>query len=135
MIAPSIVKSPQASFSEALTNTADKEITLRKGKFTEEEDELLKVLVGKHGRNWALISKQIPAKDRKQLRERYENFLSKKLKRTPFSEEEDNKILDLVDKIGRKFYKVAGELEGRTAIMIKNRYYTKLQRKRQPKIE
>jgi hypothetical protein len=109
--------------SEDLTES---EILLRKSKFTPQEDEILKDLVSKHGRNWALIAKMIPNKERKQVRERFENFLAKKLSRKSFTAEEDCKILELIEKMGTKFYKIAEQLEGRTAIMVKNRYYSKL---------
>lgn len=131
MIVPANQEIYLDSKPETSGTQVEKEIGLRRGKFTKEEDELLKDLVKKHGRNWALISKFMLLKDRKQLRERYDNFLSKKLCRTPFTEAEDNKILELVEKIGTKFYKMAEEFEGRSAIMIKNRYYSKLLRKRQ----
>ena len=104
----------------------ESEIVIRKSKFTPHEDENLKEYVAKYGRNWALIAKLIPNKERKQVRERYDNFLVKKLNRKSFSAEEDLKILDLIEKMGTKFYKIAEQLEGRTAIMVKNRYYSKL---------
>lgn len=106
------------------------EIYLRRGKFTPEEDARLKALVAEHGRNWALIAKLMQDKERKQVRERYENFLGKKLNRKPFSIEDDCKILDLIGKMGTKFYKIAEQFEGRSATMIKNRYYSKLMKQK-----
>lgn len=126
---PSIEKQKTESTEEEEKEPSVKKVGVRKGKFSVEDDNTLKELVAQHGRNWALISKYMPYKDRKQLRERFDNFLSKKLNRKRFSSEEDKKIIDIVEKIGTKFYKIAEELEGRTAIMIKNHYYSKLQEK------
>lgn len=109
-----------------------KQVHSRKGKFTEDDDKLLKELVNKHGRDWLVISKGMPGKDRKQVKERYDNFLSKKLNRKKFSLKEDEKIMKLIDKIGPKFYEIAKELNGRSPIMVKNRYYSKLKKKDAP---
>ena len=98
----------------------------RGSKFTKEEDEKLRQSVAIYGRNWALIANLLPGKNRKQVRERYENFLKKRISRSPFTPEEDALILQLIERMGRKFYAIAEQMEGRTAIMIKNRYYNKL---------
>jgi hypothetical protein len=117
------------SCDEPKSSSSHKQILSRKGKFTSEEDVLIKELVAKHGRDWSLIAKQLPGKNRKKIKERFDNFLSKKINRMPFSEAEDQKILDLVNQMGAKFYKIAENIEGRTAVMIKNRYYAKLKHK------
>lgn len=107
-----------------------KKLNLRKGRFTDEDDELLKNLVSKHGHDWALIAKLMSNKDRKQVRERYNNYLSKNLSLRPFTPEEDKKMVELVEKFGTKFFKIAEFFEGRSPIMIKNRYHTKFQKKK-----
>jgi hypothetical protein len=106
------------------------DMTLIKGKFTPEEDAKLKNLVAEHGHNWALIAKLMPDKEQKQLRGRYVNVISKKFNRRPFSIEEDCKLLDLIGKMGTKFYKIAEQFENRSATMIKNRYFTKLMKQK-----
>ena len=100
-----------------------KQVHVRKGKFTEAEDKLLKDLVTKHGRDWTLISRLMSDKGRKKVKERYDNFLSKKLNRRKFTAEEDKKIAVLIQELGPKFYEISKKLKGRTAIMIKNRYF------------
>lgn len=127
-----VVESKKKKTKQIAKRNSARKIFLRKGKFSAEEDNLLKSLVKKHGKNWSLISKLMDNKERKQVRERYENFLCKKIIRKRFTPEEDAKILELLNKIGKKFYAIADEFVGRTAIMIKNRYYSKLLKETKP---
>ena len=49
-----------------------------KGSWSSEEDAIIVKLVGKFGRNWALIAKKIEGRSGKQVRERYINYLEKR---------------------------------------------------------
>ena len=98
-------------------------------KFTPEEDEKLKTLVETYGEGtWSFIAKKMNDRNRKQVRERYINFLSTERVETKFTQEEDDTILQYVQEKGRKWSALAELLPGRTPIMIKNRYYSKLQK-------
>ena len=44
----------------------------------------------------------------------------------PFSSIEDKRILELVLKIGPKFYKISKSFPGKSVSMVKNRYYKHL---------
>jgi len=101
----------------------------RNRKFTKEEDDLLKNLVKTYGEGcWSQIAEKMPGRNRKQIRERYINFLKKDRTDSEFTTEEDTLILSYVQKNGRKWSAIAELLPGRTPIMIKNRYYAKLKR-------
>lgn len=101
----------------------------RNRKFTREEDEKLKGLVKTYGEGaWSRIAEEMEGRNRKQVRERYINFLKKDRVVSEFTPEEDTIILQYVQENGRKWSSVAELLAGRTPIMIKNRYYAKLRR-------
>lgn len=108
----------------------------RKSAFSPEEDKILLQLVKIHGAaNWLKISDEMPQFNRKQLRERYVNYLKKSFRLSDFTPEEDAKILNYVKTLGHSWQKIAEYLPGRTAIMIKNRFTKKLQtRKRKNKL-
>lgn len=98
-------------------------------KFTREEDEKLKNLVKQYGEgSWLRIAEDMEGRNRKQVRERYINFLKKERVVSEFTTEEDVLIVQCVHKHGRKWSLIAEKLIGRTPIMVKNRYYTKLRK-------
>lgn len=96
-------------------------------KFTTEEDSTLKELVKIYGEGcWTLIAEKMSGKNRKQVRERYVNFLKKERSPHEFSPDEDISILNYVRSVGKKWNYISDQLPGRTPIMVKNRYYAKL---------
>lgn len=108
-----------------LTSSKEK----RNRKFTREEDEKLKALVKIYGEGaWSRIADEMGGRNRKQVRERYVNFLKKERVVSEFTPEEDALILQFVQTSGRKWSSIAEQLTGKTPIMIKNRYYAKLRR-------
>jgi len=59
----------------------------------------------------------------KQCRERYINHLDPEMKKTPWSDEENNTIRDLFPKYGSKWSQYLTALPGRSDNAIKNRYH------------
>ncbi len=105
----------------------------RKSNFTPENNQRILELVKIYGENdWKTIAEHMPQFNRKQLREHYVNFLQRKVCPADFTEEEDKRILQLVTTLGRKWQTIAKEFPGRTGLMIKNRYRTKLKAKMEP---
>lgn len=76
--------------------------SIRKGKWTAEEDELLRFAVSFHGseksdkRDWCLICRWVPGRTDVQCRERWMNILSPELKAEPFTPEEDERLCELL---------------------------------------
>lgn len=96
-------------------------------RFSPEEDEKLKKLVKCFGESsWSRIAKEMPGLNRKQIRDRYVNYLKKTRSVTEFTAEEDKTILRLVKEKGKCWSVISEELVGRTPIMVKNRFYTTL---------
>lgn len=95
----------------------------QKNKFTASEDNALKVLVEKFGEtNWELISQMLQTRNSRQCKDRWEYYLSPKLNRNPWTEEEDKLLIKLIRSIGPHWVKVARNFEGRTDTQIKNRW-------------
>lgn len=125
-----VAKSNAAAGKGLCSKTGKKDIIIKKRrnqKFTKEEDEHLLMLVGKYGQSaWSLIAEEMKGRNRKQLRERYINFLKNKQITSEFTPEEDMVIIQFVEAEGRKWSLISEMLPGKTPIMIKNRYYARL---------
>ena len=99
---------------------------LIKGAWTDEEDKELLRLYNYYGRNWSCISKSMPQRTGKQIRDRFLNALDNKLKKEKLSFEENKKIIKWYKIFGNSWSKIAKKLKGRTGDMVKNRFYSSL---------
>lgn len=103
---------------------------LRKGHWSEEEDEKLLELINKFNPNldWATIAKSIEGRSAKQCRERWFLNLDPTINHGPWSAEEDHALMEFVRLNGGKWSLIAKHMPGRTENSVKTRYYS-LQRK------
>ena len=101
---------------------------IKKGYWSKEEDIKLKYLYKIFGNNWSKISKLMPERTGKQIRDRYLNSLDENLNKNQFSKEEDLKIISFYKIYGNSWVKIAKKLNGRTGDMVKNRYYSSLKK-------
>jgi hypothetical protein len=99
-----------------------------KGSWTNEEDEFLKSLLERYGKNWSIISKFMPSRNGKQIRDRFLNYLDPDIYKEKFSSEEDAKILELYSRYGSSWSQISKYMKGRTADLIKNRFYSALRK-------
>lgn len=78
-----------------------KELSNIKGPWTNEEDELLKSLVERYGtKHWSLIAQFLP-RTGKQCRERWCNYLNPAIKRTAWTTEEEDIIIETQVRINK----------------------------------
>jgi len=102
--------------------------------WTPDEDRKLQELIEAHGPRWSFIGEKIGLKSCKQVRDRYLNFLRPNINSGPFTAEEDNSLMYLFEKLGKKWKMIADNMTGRTEIQVKNRYYRHL-KKTMPALE
>jgi len=100
-----------------------------KGPWRKEEDNQILELVKQYGRNWAMISKMMPSRNGKQIRDRFLNYLDPQINKIKFTKDEDEKIIELYKEHGSKWSVIAKSFPGRTGDMIKNRFYSCLKRR------
>lgn len=99
-----------------------------KGSWTKEEDDKIIEMVKIHGKSWSKISKILPSRNGKQIRDRFINILDPSIKKGKFSLEEDLKLLNLYKTFGTKWAMISKFFDNRTADMIKNRYHSSIKK-------
>jgi len=102
---------PSSSFSRQHRSSEDQlqESNLKKGPWTQEEDEILAAYVTKHGPgNWELVQKNIGLRRfGKSCRLRWTNHLRPDLARAALSKEEKDKVIQLQAEMGNKWAQIA----------------------------
>lgn len=98
-----------------------------KGKsWTKEEDELLLLAVKMYNaKNWKLIATKVPGRSSTQCSQRWRRIQPYK-NRFPWSIEEDNSLMELVQKYGQNWSIIASSLPGRTGKQVRERYLNNL---------
>uniref|UniRef100_A0A8C3AEA5 V-myb avian myeloblastosis viral oncogene homolog-like 2b n=1 Tax=Cyclopterus lumpus TaxID=8103 RepID=A0A8C3AEA5_CYCLU len=99
-----------------------------KVKWTQEEDDKLKALVHKMGSNdWKYIATYIPSHSEHQCQHRWFKVLDPELVKGPWTKEEDEKVIELVNLYGNKQWAmVAKHLKGRLGKQCRERWHNHL---------
>ena len=99
-----------------------------RGKWSVEEDELLRNAVQQHdGRNWKKISECLVGRTDVQCLHRWQKVLRPGLIKGPWTQEEDDSVTDLVRKCGVKSWSfIARQLKGRLGKQCRERWYNHL---------
>ena len=96
--------------------------TIKKGKWTKEEDIMLIDLVQKHGKVWSSVAKIFENRTAKQIENRYENNLNPSIKKDKFKKEEDELIMKLFNFFNNKWTKYKNYFPNRSIKRIKERF-------------
>ena len=102
---------------------------IKRGHWLQEEDNSILEHFNNFGSNWAKIAKLVGNRTSKQVRDRYVNYLDNSINKDKFTLREDVIIRKNYIKYGPKWAKIATLLEGRTAHLIKNRFYSYLKQR------
>ncbi|EAX83065.1 Myb-like DNA-binding domain containing protein [Trichomonas vaginalis G3] len=94
-----------------------------KDKFTQEDDEHLKEIVGKLEEiDWKTVAHQMGNKNARQCKDRWVNYLSPTVNRSKFSFQEDILLLEKYNIYGPKWVFISKFFENRTDVNIKARF-------------
>lgn len=103
-------------------------------KFTIEEDEMIINHVYEHGEgSFDMLVKKMPNKTLPQIRNRWNYTLRPNINKSPYTDEENERIIQYVAINGRSFKNITTLLHGRTCVSIRNQF-TKLQKEPFPKV-
>lgn len=103
--------------------------TLRPGKWSQIEDEMLTNLISHHGNKWGQIASQlnseihnrISIRNSKNCKERWNNYLNPDINRGAWTEDEDILLLEGYLQYGNKWCSIARTLPNRIESFVKNR--------------
>ncbi|XP_030642806.1 transcriptional activator Myb [Chanos chanos] len=101
---------------------------LGKTRWTREEDDKLKRLVEHHGsEDWKVIANFLPNRTDVQCQHRWQKVLNPELIKGPWTKEEDQRVIELVQKYGPKRWSViAKHLKGRIGKQCRERWHNHL---------
>eukprot|EP00164_Ancoracysta_twista_P000074 GFYU01000100.1.p1 GENE.GFYU01000100.1~~GFYU01000100.1.p1 ORF type:complete len:468 (-),score=176.08 GFYU01000100.1:204-1607(-) len=97
-------------------------------RWTPEEDDALRVAVNKHkGKNWKKIADELHERTNVQCLQRWQQVLNPELVKKPWTQEEDELIVKLVEKYGTKRWSLlASFLPGRIGKQCRERWHNHL---------
>ncbi|CAD8125839.1 unnamed protein product [Paramecium sonneborni] len=109
--------------------------------FTQDEDQLLLNIINKYqegeqGQKWSLIANELNLQSKnyrssKQCRERWLNHLNPKIKKDPWNDDEDFKLLTYIQNYGRKWADISKLFNGtRSENNVKNRFNSLVKREK-----
>ena len=98
-----------------------------KHNWTEQEDDILRTMVGTHGKQWALIASRIPNRTPSQVAARWEKCIDPAITKGPFTPEEDALITEFVKKNGpRSWPRITQLIPTRSSKQCRERWFNHL---------
>ena len=93
-----------------------------------DQDEVLRKAVAENGgRNWKQIASSVPGKSPTQCLHRWQRVLNPNVVKGPWKHGEDERLKELVDKIGSKHWsRIATEMQGRNGKQCRERWINHL---------
>ena len=101
-----------------------------RSKFTEREDDTLSQLVEEFGEDWDIIVRNMRGRNKRQCKERWVNYLCPRLNVDPWTEAEDQLLLQKHEFFGSKWVCISKFFKNRTDTMVKNRYQMLLRKEK-----
>ena len=95
--------------------------------FTPEEDvRLMEIMRLFPFTNWESVAQQMGDRTSRQVRERWVNYLSPDIRNEPWTESEDQLLLEKINELGRCWSTIGRHFNGRSENDVKNRWYSHL---------
>eukprot|EP00977_Amphora_coffeiformis_P002190 scaffold425_cov175-Amphora_coffeaeformis.AAC.49 len=119
---PNAASPPTHAAINALTTSASP------GHWTKREDDMLRSLIEEHGNtDWKVVASFLPGRTETACQNRWQKVLKIGLTRGPWTDDEDKKLIQLVDNFGpRKWSAIAEELPGRSGKQCRERWHNHL---------
>jgi hypothetical protein len=96
------------------------EPSLKRGSWSEEEDERLRVAVSVYGNSWTDIAPLISGRSSEQCRDRWTDKIRPYVSKGKWTEEEDQNLLDAVEALSAsKWTEISQRVGGRTDSMVR----------------
>lgn len=98
--------------------------TLRRGKWTKDEDDILLAAYEKYGPSWYKVSSELKGRNDDQCAKRYSEVLDPNTKDRlkPWTREEDLRLVRMINEVGTKWKTISKEFNGRPALTVRNRW-------------
>ncbi|OHT04850.1 hypothetical protein TRFO_27572 [Tritrichomonas foetus] len=95
----------------------------KKTMWTAAEDHMLMNSVKRNGtNNWGVVANDVIGRTGKQCRERWAGILNPCLTKRPWTDEEDQLLIQLHSQYGNKWAYIAAQMNGRSTIALRNRW-------------
>ena len=92
-------------------------------KFTPEEDSKLRKLVSQLGESsWEEVAANMKGRNPRQCHDRWVYYISPNVNNSPWTEEEDARLIKLSSEMNGKWVQIAKRFKGRNDTQIKNRW-------------
>lgn len=94
----------------------------KRSTFSSEEDKRLQDLAAKYNTDWVKIAREMPGRNSRQVKDRWENYLSADIEHRPWTAEEDSLLWQKYAEFGSKWKYISKFFEKRTEAQVKNRW-------------
>jgi hypothetical protein len=102
---------------------------LLKNSWSREEDAKIMEFVRTHGcQDWSQLSELLPGRIGKQYKERWRNHLEPSLTHAPWTPQEDATLIELHQRHGNAWVRIAESMPGRSDNAVKNRWNSTLRK-------
>ncbi|OJJ07407.1 hypothetical protein ASPVEDRAFT_88657 [Aspergillus versicolor CBS 583.65] len=97
---------------------------VKKGAWTQAEDERLRRAIEKHGTKWSVVAAMVATRLPDQCSKRWSQSINPDIDHSPWTQQEDDRLLEQVNKHGHYWQQIVSlYFPGRTSLAAKNRYH------------